>query len=48
VTLDETPKPKAQWIFTDPDTRPVEKGGEFLQELGYQLLVDEPPQIIVA
>ncbi len=45
---DGTPKPKAQRNFTDPDSRPVEKGGEFLQGSGCQLLVDEAHQIIVA
>ncbi|PSQ59064.1 MAG: hypothetical protein BRD27_05720, partial [Bacteroidetes bacterium QH_10_64_19] len=46
--MDGTPKPKAQRSSTDPDSRPVEKGDEFLQGLGCQLLVNEAHQIIVA
>jgi transposase len=45
---DGTPKPKAQRNFTDPDSRIMEKGGEFLQGYNCQLLVDESHQIIVA
>jgi hypothetical protein len=45
---DGTPKPKAQRNFTDPDSRIMEKGGEFLQDYNCQLLVDETHQIIVA
>jgi transposase len=45
---DGTPKPKAQRNFTDPDSRIMEKGGEFLQGYNCQLLVDEANQIIVA
>ncbi|WP_263841487.1 IS1182 family transposase [Salinibacter sp.] len=45
---DGTPKPKAQRNFTDPDSRIMEKGGEFLQGYNCQLLVDEAHQIIVA
>jgi len=45
---DGTPKPKAQRNFTDPDSRIMEKGGEFLQGYNCQLLVDETHQIIVA
>jgi hypothetical protein len=45
---DGTPKPKAQRNFTDPDSRIMEKGGEFLQGYNRQLLVDEANQIIVA
>ena len=45
---DGTPKPKAQRNFTDPDSRIMEKGSEFLQGYNCQLLVDEAHQIIVA
>lgn len=45
---DGTPKPKAQRNFTDPDSRIMEKGGEFLQGYNCQILVDEANQIIVA
>jgi transposase len=45
---DGTPKAKAQRNFTDPDSRIMEKGGEFLQGYNCQLLVDESHQIIVA
>jgi len=45
---DGTPKPKAQRNFTDPDSRIMETGGEFLQGYNCQLLVDEAHQIIVA
>ena len=45
---DGTPKPKAQRNFTDPDSRIMEKGGEFLQGYNCQLLVDGAHQIIVA
>jgi len=45
---DGTPKPKAQRNFTDPESRIMEKGGEFLQGYNCQLLVDEANQVIVA
>jgi transposase len=45
---DGTPESKAQRNFTDPDSRIMEKGGEFLQGYNCQLLVDEANQIIVA
>ena len=45
---DGTPKPKAQRNFTDPDSRIMEKGSEFLQGYNCQLLVDGAHQIIVA
>lgn len=45
---DGSPKPKAQRNFTDPESRIMEKGGEFLQGYNCQLLVDEANQIIVA
>mgnify|MGYP006293731507 CR=1 FL=1 len=45
---DGTPKPKAQRNFTDPDSRILEKNGEFLQGYNGQLVVDEAYQIIVA
>jgi transposase len=45
---DGTPKPSAQRNFTDPESRIMEKGGEFLQGYNCQLLVDEAHQIVVA
>lgn len=45
---DGTPKPKAQRNFTDPDSRILEKNGEFLQGYNGQLVVDEAYQVIVA
>ena len=45
---DGTPKPSAQRNFTDPESRIMEKGGEFLQGYNCQLVVDEANQIIVA
>jgi len=45
---DGTPRPKAQRNFTDPESRIMEKGGEFLQGYNCQLLVDEANQVIVA
>ncbi|MCS4198368.1 IS1182 family transposase [Salinibacter ruber] len=45
---DGTPESEAQRNFTDPDSRIMEKGGEFLQGYNCQLLVDEANQIIVA
>jgi transposase len=45
---DGTPKPGAQRNFTDPDSRVMVKGGEFLQGYNAQAAVDAECQIIVA
>jgi len=45
---DGTPKPTAQRNFTDPDSRIMVKGGEFLQGYNAQAAVDAESQIIVA
>jgi transposase len=45
---DGSPKPKAQRNFTDPDSRIMVKGGEFLQGYNAQAAVDADSQIIVA
>lgn len=45
---DGSPKPKAQRNFTDPDSRIMVKGGEFLQGYNAQAAVDAEAQIIVA
>ncbi len=45
---DGSPKPKAQRNFTDPDSRIMVKGGEFLQGYNAQAAVDAESQIIVA
>lgn len=45
---DGTPKPGAQRNFTDPDSRIMVKGGEFLQGYNAQAAVDAECQIIVA
>lgn len=45
---DGTPKRTAQRNFTDPESRIMEKGGEFLQGYNCQLVVDEAHQIILA
>ncbi len=47
-TADGQPKEKAQRNFTDPDSRIMEKGGEFLQGYNCQAGVDEAHQVIVA
>ncbi len=46
--IDGTPKPTAQRNFTDPDSRIMVKGGEFLQGYNAQAAVDAESQIIVA
>jgi len=46
--VDGTPKPTAQRNFTDPDSRIMVKGGEFLQGYNAQAAVDAESQIIVA
>lgn len=48
MSLDGTPKPKAQRNFTDPDSRIMVRDGAFLQAFNAQLGVDEANQIIVA
>jgi transposase len=45
---DGTPEPKAQRNFTDPESRIMVKGGEFLQAYNAQAAVDAEAQIIVA
>ncbi len=45
---DGKPKPTAQRNFTDPDSRIMVKGGEFLQGYDAQAAVDAKAQIIVA
>ena len=44
---DGAPKPNAQRNFTDPDSRIMVKGGEFLQGYNAQAAVDAESQIIV-
>jgi transposase len=45
---DGSPKPKAQRNFTDPESRIMVKGGEFLQGYNAQVAVDAEAQVIVA
>jgi transposase len=45
---DGTPTPKAQRNFTDPESRIMVKGGEFLQAYNAQIAVDAEAQVIVA
>jgi len=47
VTPEGKPKPKAQRNFTDPDSRIMKKGGDYLQGYNCQAAVDEVAQIIV-
>jgi hypothetical protein len=42
------PKPRAQRNFTDPESRIMEKNGQFLQGYNCQVAVDEAGQIVVA
>ena len=42
------PRPKAQYNFTDPESRIQERGGEFLQGYNCQAVVDGHAQIIIA
>lgn len=44
---DGAPHPRAQWSFTDPDSRLMESHGAFLQAYNCQVAVDEGHQIIV-
>ena len=48
ATKDGKPKPKAQRNFTDPDSRIMERSGEYLQGYNCQAAVDEANQVIVA
>jgi transposase len=45
---DGKPTPKAQRNFTDPDSRIMKKGSDYLQGYNAQTLVDEANQVIVA
>lgn len=45
---DGRPKPKAQRNFTDPDSRIMKAGGNYLQGYNCQAVVDEANQVIVA
>jgi transposase len=48
TTTSGKPHPKAQRNFTDPDSRIMERGGEFLQGYNCQAVVDGDHQIVVA
>lgn len=48
ATPDGAPKPKAQRNFTDPESRIMVKGGEFVQAYNAQAAVDAEAQIVVA
>jgi len=48
TTSDGLPRPKAQRNFTDPDSRIMKRGGEFIQGYNCQIVVDSANQIIVA
>jgi transposase len=48
TTPDGTPEPKAQRNFTDPDSRIMVKGGEYVQAYNAQIVVDAKAQVIVA
>ena len=48
ATTEGDPKPKAQRNFTDPDSRIMKRGGEFVQAYNCQAVVDEHAQVIVA
>lgn len=48
VTRDGLPKPTAQRNFTDPESRIMERGGEYMQAYNGQAAVDGDSQIIVA
>lgn len=45
---DGTPKPDAQRNFTDPDSRIMRSGKDFVQAYNAQVVVDEGEQVIVA
>ena len=47
-TTEGKPKPKAQRNFTDPDSRIMKRGGDYLQGYNCQIVVDEVNQIILA
>jgi len=42
------PSPKAQRNFTDPESRIMKQGGDFVQGYNAQLIVDDANQVIVA
>lgn len=48
ATPEGTPRPKAQYNFTDPDSRIQESGGAFLQGYNAQAVVDAESQVVVA
>jgi len=48
TTADGAPAPDAQRNFTDPESRIMKKGGDFIQGYNCQAAVDEHRQIIVA
>ena len=48
ATTGGDPRPEAQRNFTDPDSRIMKRGGEFVQAYNCQAVVDEHAQVIVA
>ena len=48
VVANGKPAPKAQRNFTDPDSKIMVKGGEFLQGYNAQAVVDSHAQIVIA
>lgn len=48
ATPEGLPHPKAQYNFTDPESRIQERGGAFLQGYNAQATVDEEAQVVVA
>jgi len=48
ATPEGAPRPKAQYNFTDPESRIQERGGEYLQGYNAQAVVDADSQVIVA
>lgn len=47
ATADGRPKPKAQRNFTDPDSRIMKEGGNYVQAYNCQAVVDEAHQVVV-
>ena len=47
ATVDGKPKPEAQRNFTDPESRIMVKGGDFVQAYNVQIVVDGEAQVIV-